>query len=215
MLKNKINNKIYIGVTNNYKKRMRDHKGAYNQSLISRAIKKYGWDNFEKIILYETTYKDYAYSVAEPIFILEYYSNDILFGYNMTKGGEGTLGFSPSLETRQKMRDKKLGKNLTEEHKKKLSEANTGRVVAEETKLKISKANTGKTPWLGKKLTEEHKNKLSDIKAKDWRLLSPNGEIINIRNMRKFCIENNLHHSAITKVLQGTQKQHKNWRKVP
>ena len=214
LLTNKVNNKVYVGVTNNYKKRMREHKGTYNDFLISKAIKKHGWNNFNSQILLETEDCEYAYNVAESSFIKQYQSNNIKQGYNLTEGGQGTLGFSPTSETRQKMRDKKLGKKLTPEHIKKISESNKNRVVTESTRQKISKANKGKKPWLGKKLTKEHKEILSELKAKNWQLLSPDNEIINIHNMRKFCLDNNLHHSAITRVLQGKQSHHKKWKKI-
>jgi hypothetical protein len=44
-------------------------------------------------------------------------------GANMTMGGEGTVGWSPSVETRKKMRDRKLGTKQTEEHKQKIQDS--------------------------------------------------------------------------------------------
>lgn len=214
LLTNKVNSKFYVGVTNNYKKRMREHKGTYNNYPISKAIKKHGWNNFVSHILLETADAEYAYRFAETSFIQQYHSNNPEKGYNLTSGGQGTLGYSPTPETRQKMREKKLGRKLTPEHIKNISESNKNHIVSEDTRQKISKANKGKKPWLGKTLTKEHKEILSELKAKDWQLLSPQNEIIKIHNMRKFCIDNNLHHSAITRVLQGKQSHHKQWKKV-
>ena len=42
---NKINNKIYIGQTNNIKRRFNSHKNN-KRSVISKAINKYGVENF-------------------------------------------------------------------------------------------------------------------------------------------------------------------------
>jgi len=40
---NKINGKKYIGITNSYKRRFREHKGNHSpNSLICKAIQKYG-----------------------------------------------------------------------------------------------------------------------------------------------------------------------------
>ena len=214
LLTNNVNSKVYVGVTNNYTKRMREHKGAYNNYLISRAIKKHGWNNFNSQILLETEDAEYAYRVAETSFIQQYQSNNTEKGYNLTEGGQGTLGFSPTTETRQKMREKKLGKKLTPQHIQKISQSNLGKIFTEETKNKISSKLKGNKNFEGKTFTDEVKLILSEHKAKDWQLLSPNNEIINIHNMRKFCIDNNLHHSAITKVLQGKQSHHKQWKKV-
>ena len=214
LLTNKVNSKVYIGVTNNYTKRMREHKGTYNNYLISKAIKKHGWNNFNSQILLETEDAEFAYKVAESSFIQQYQSNNPEKGYNLTEGGQGTLGFSPTPETRQRMREKKLGKKLTTEHIQKISKSALGRTFTKETKNKISNKLKGNKNFQGKTFTDEVKQILSEHKAKDWQLLSPNNEIINIHNMIKFCIDNNLHHSAITRVLQGKQSHHKQWKKV-
>ena len=50
---NKINNKLYIGITNDYKKRWSNHKCCNSPNMvIARAIKKYGVDNFVFEILF-------------------------------------------------------------------------------------------------------------------------------------------------------------------
>ena len=51
--KNKINNKVYIGQTSqNPKKRWDNGRGYQSSPKFYNAILKYGWDNFEHIILY-------------------------------------------------------------------------------------------------------------------------------------------------------------------
>ena len=53
MHKNKINNKVYIGITSQKLTHRwgKDGNGYKYQKLFARAINKYGWDNFEHIIL--------------------------------------------------------------------------------------------------------------------------------------------------------------------
>lgn len=63
-----------------------------------------------------------------------------------------------SAEAREKMRQAKLGRKLSDAQKEKLRAANTGRIVTDEQRQKISAAH------LGKKLTEEHKEKLRQAK---------------------------------------------------
>ena len=54
MHKNKINGKVYIGITyQNVKYRWRKNGEGYKKQKFYNAIKKYGWDNFEHIILFE------------------------------------------------------------------------------------------------------------------------------------------------------------------
>ena len=83
---------------------------------------------------------------------------------NLTDGGDG--GFNPSTETREKMRDKKLGRKLTEEHKNKIAEANRRRAYTKGYKLnltdesRIARAERTKNQiW-----TEDRKRKISEAK---------------------------------------------------
>jgi group I intron endonuclease len=54
--KNKINGKYYIGITSQSIKKRWGTKGSpyKNQTKFANAIKKYGWNNFEHIVLEET-----------------------------------------------------------------------------------------------------------------------------------------------------------------
>ena len=61
---NQVNNKVYIGITNNYKKRWENHKCNNNPSMaIAKAIKKYGKDNF----IFEVLYSNLSVEEAEAL----------------------------------------------------------------------------------------------------------------------------------------------------
>jgi hypothetical protein len=49
--------------------------------------------------------------------------------------------------------------------------------------------------------------------SKEFALISPEGEIVKCRNIRKFCRKHNLCDSAICRVLNGKLNHHKGWRK--
>jgi hypothetical protein len=53
LITNLINDKVYVGQTLNYMKRMNDHKNSAKtpKYFFSYAIRKYGWENFTKEIL--------------------------------------------------------------------------------------------------------------------------------------------------------------------
>ena len=88
---NKINQKKYVGVTRlSPSERWKNGEGYHNQTFY-RAIQKYGWENFEHIILEENLTAEEA-SIKEQEWIKIYHSNDSNFGYNNTSGG---LGFYP------------------------------------------------------------------------------------------------------------------------
>lgn len=89
---NKINNKVYIGIDKNWPTRKYAHKSKAKLNdgfLFHKAIRKYGWDNFEWQIIYQTHDYDHLKRV-ESFFIEEY--NSFENGYNQTKGGEGSVG---------------------------------------------------------------------------------------------------------------------------
>lgn len=206
LLINNINSKVYVGVTNKYEKRMREHSYGKSPHRIGRAIRKYGWENFETHILATTENRD-----IEKLYISIFRANDPEYGYNLTEGGDGCLGYRPSKETRAKMRDKKLGRKLSEEQCQKISESNKGREVSQETRDKIAARLKGNTNFAGHTFSDETKKILSDYKSKHYTVVSPDGVKTEIFNMRKFCFENNLTPSAMSLVIQGKKPHHKGW----
>lgn len=214
LITNIINQKKYVGVTNNFLKRMREHRGCYNsRHCLYRAIKKYGWKNFLCEIIFQTKDSLYAYKEAESLFIKEYNCNHSEFGYNLTAGGEGTSGYIVSEETRKKQSIAKKGRKLSEEHKIKIGNVHRGVIFSDERRTKISNKLKGNKNFLGKSFTQETIDKLSEQKAKDWKIVSPDGTVVHVHNMRKFCVENNLSPSAISRVMNDLQKHHKGWTK--
>lgn len=93
---NKINGKSYVGKTNNIERRIEDHKKSSNNGedcYFYRAVRKYGFDNFEIEILFRSTSqliseKEFT-NLFEPLLIKEHKSHKSQNGYNMTWGGEG------------------------------------------------------------------------------------------------------------------------------
>lgn len=98
---NKINNKVYSGITRQKYlcQRWRNGKGYNHCLLFDRAIKKYGWDNFNHIKLFQNMPKEVAQQI-ERLLIKRYKSKNR--SYNIGEGGEGTNSFSE--ETIQKLK---------------------------------------------------------------------------------------------------------------
>ena len=118
-LTNKNNGKYYFGKTVNYKDRMYKHKNSRKKgtTYLSRAIKKNGWDNFNKEIIVENiicryittkpngrkVYDENELNRLEKYYISLFQSDNSKYGYNLTKGGEGVSGFKHSDEAKKKM----------------------------------------------------------------------------------------------------------------
>jgi len=50
--------------------------------------------------------------------------------------------------------------------------------------------------------------------AKSYKVISPSGDIIEIYNMRKFCMENNLIPGCMSRVASGKASRHKGYRSI-
>lgn len=88
---NLINNKVYIGQTTQYpNKRFKQHL-SYGYYL-TKAIKKYGKENFEFKIVIQGDFNKLFTDELEKHYIHLYNSNNSLSGYNLLSGGRGTLG---------------------------------------------------------------------------------------------------------------------------
>ena len=141
--KNKINGKVYIGITSQKLERRWGSQGCNYKSSphFYSAIQKYGWDNFEHNILFTDLTKEQA-CLKEQELIKEYNSMNREFGYNSTSGGDI---FTMNEETKQKISQAMIG-----------NQNGLGHSCSEEKKEKISNAQKGR------KFTEEHKQKLSE-----------------------------------------------------
>ena len=88
---NKLNGKIYIGMSKNLKARWSANGIHYKQSKrFYNAIQKYGWNNFNKEILVENLSFEEACSLEVEI-ISKYNSRDKKIGYNIAEGGNGGI----------------------------------------------------------------------------------------------------------------------------
>ena len=87
--KNKINNKVYIGITSRDPQTRWGSQGCNYKSspYFYNAIQKYGWDNFEHNILYTNLTKEQACKLEQTL-IQKYNAMNREFGYNSTSGGE-------------------------------------------------------------------------------------------------------------------------------
>lgn len=141
--RNKINGKVYIGITmQTPEQRWRHGEGYKSSPHFYAAIQKYGWDNFEHNILFQNLTKEEACKKEQEL-IAKYNSMNREYGYNSTSGGDI---FVMNEETKQKISQSLMGnKNglghpCSEEKKKKISEAQKGRRLTEEHKQKLSEA---------------------------------------------------------------------------
>lgn len=157
--------KVYVGQTTNIEQRWRGKghkyldktkKGQYVHRYFAHALLKYGWENFEHKIILEGISKSEA-DYAEKYLIRWYKIHGL--SYNITDGGEGSLGLKFSKETRKQISERMLannpfkGKPRTERQKQLSREKMLGRKASKETRAKMSKAQFGMVrPWKHKEV---------------------------------------------------------------
>lgn len=134
------NGKVYVGLTcngDNIEEKRFGHNGSKykRQTLVYRAIEKYGWENIEHIIIARNINKESAINIEKDLIAL-YRSSEREYGYNISPGGEE--GSYHSEESRKKMSEQRKGKKKSEEHKRKIGEAHRGMKMSDDFCKKMS-----------------------------------------------------------------------------
>lgn len=189
--------KCYIGQTIRETIRKCGHKNAAlkenAQTKFARAIRKYGWENFEYEVLF-TIDNDDKKRVKEKLDFMERYYirkfDSYNNGYNMTLGGEGGSGkhteeFKKMMSERMKSNNPAY--NMTDEWRQHIGDSQRGKKMSENFKQKTSERMKFNNPMknpdvakkaglskIGKSLSEEHKQKISEankgiIRSKEFK----------------------------------------------
>lgn len=156
-------------------------------------VKKHGY--IVEIVKNEMLESD-AFSLE--IELIKKYGKENLCNY--TDGGDGHAGHSPTIETRNKMRERMTGrvfgketilkmsthaKNRTEEHRRKISEALRGRKQSDESKLKKSIAGMGRI------LTKEERRKISEYHIGKKKKPEAVRKMAESKMIKVICLNNN------------------------
>jgi predicted GIY-YIG superfamily endonuclease len=193
----------YVGITNNTKKRWKDHNHQTNACLhLARAIQKYG-----DSLIWEEIFTGSEEGCAQ---LEEYFRPEPNIGWNIKSGGKY---YKHSEATKEKIgqasKGRGYGKKLSDEHKQKIGEAHKGKRLSDEHTTILIKANKGK------KISSRHKEIL---KEKNTRVFvnifnAKTNEIIALNvGLREWAIEMAFHSANFYKVLQGKRKTAKGYR---
>lgn len=150
-LRNKTTGKWYIGQSVNIQNRWDSYSKfeCWKQRKLYNALKKYGYDDFDKVILEECNPDPEIMSPKEDYW-MDYY-NSIDDGYNIRRAqNKGPM----PLETKERISFALKGIPQPEYRKKLISQTLTGKYCGE------------KHPFFGKKHSEETKRKIREARAK-------------------------------------------------
>ena len=170
----KTSGKKYVGQSiHTIEERFRGHVHSAMRQVsefpFHRAVRLYGPDDFEVTLLEECDSID-SLNFAETKWIAEL-GTLAPHGYNCTTGGEG---FVMSEETKQRIRESRVGMKLSDAHRQHISDATSGeknsfwnRHHTSETIEKIvatcrEQSAGEKNPFYGKKHTDESRIKISE-----------------------------------------------------
>ena len=173
------NGKRYIGITcRKPEKRWKNGIGYKKGTAFRGAIDKYGWNDIQHNILFNDLTEKEAKWLEN--YLICYYWTFVGFndskGYNMTLGGEGSVGIEPSEETRKKMSESRKGKQFSEEHRRKISESRKGKHFSEEHRRNISESQKGENNHnYGKHFSEEHRRNISESQKGKHRVYYEDG----------------------------------------
>lgn len=196
---NLCNGKVYIGFTSNWPKRVNNHRSEANYSRnkhkpLYKAMLKYGWENFSWCAIYQSLDFEHTLKVMEPYFIKQYNSwvgCENSNGYNLTKGGEGVMGYVRTKSVIEKHRQKMKGRRQSKEHITRRIESskrnpNFGKhnIGRKQTPESIEKTRKG---LIGKKKSEEHKANMKKRYQDTTTLTCPHcGKTGDYKNMKRW-----------------------------
>ena len=119
------NGKKYVGITKDFRRRMRQHDNPklHQEHLpLYKAIKKH--PHYTEIVFESNLYGDVIH--MEKVIIRNFKDLGIKL-YNLTEGGEGTVGYKHSEEAIQKTREKNSGEKSSKANPKEWYEINPTR----------------------------------------------------------------------------------------
>lgn len=173
------NDKYYIGITQ-MKPEYRWNGGrGYKKQFFGKAIRKYGWENFEHIIIDTGLSKEQAKD-KEMFFIEKYKSCDRRYGYNVTTGGDNVMP-----------------REILDERNRKISLARKGQKLSETTKMKIAEMHKGK------KLTPEHIEKIVESRKKYYKKTKCVETQVEYKSIKEASSMTGISHLAIARSCKG------------
>ncbi len=199
IITNKLNNKTYVGYSSNPQKRFWQYASqaarAAEPRPINLAIDKYGIENFEFNIIYQSKDKQHTLFEMEQYFIDQFQTKINERGYNVDIGGSGGRG--PGY---------RKGIPKSKEHKEKIRQSNIktkslrSQEAIDQWKMKISQTKKMKV-WTDEQ--REHRRQLG-LKS----ILSPNAKLLTKESSSAYIRVSCLHCKMETNI--GNYKKHLN-----
>lgn len=176
-----------------FNSKVRPHKNPYMQNVVN----KYGLEifSYQPLIEIPPEYVQFRDEIENSyIKLFDTFHN----GYNLAEFADTPrLGMKNSPETRRKISEAMRGNKHPLWGKKHSPES-------------IKKMSLTK---MGKKMSPEANKNNAFGHSKNFKMIDPNGKLVDIFGMAEFCRDNNLISTRMINVCKGKTFQHKGWRK--
>lgn len=198
--------KVYIGITSmNPLTRWQSGHGYKGNSYFTRAINKYGWENFSHEILFDNLTEEEA-KQKEISLIAKHKSNQRKYGFNISSGGESKAGTKISERQKEIIRAANIGKIVSKETREKLREASKRTWANPSHAEHMREINLGENnPQFGKTRTDEEKIMRG---AKGVIQISIDGEVIaEFISLHDASEKTGIYRDGISRCCRGLLKQ--------
>jgi group I intron endonuclease len=158
MIVNDVDGRVYIGKTNSPARRWRAHRCHSCNAHLRAAMNYHGVESFSFFLIEKHDAAAGAYEAES--FLIEYLRFCGAEFYNLTAGGEGSP--SPSLHTREKLRQVFTGRVFSNETRRRMASAARARPpITHETRKRLSESHKNPSEQTRKKLSDSAKRRQS------------------------------------------------------
>jgi len=215
-------NKLYVG----------SHKGTVDDGyvcsskLMNEQYKKRPQD-FKRQIIAFGSFTDIRKLEEKILNVVDARHNDEFYNQHNGNGNFYLKGHTDEYKKRQsellkgkrKSKTENYKKNKSESHKKALSLSKKGKKrkpFTDETKKRISNSlknyiKHNPNARSNRRHKDVTKQKISNSHSKLWKITIPNGDTIQINNLKCFCVKHDLNYSCMIKVAKYERKHHKGY----
>lgn len=220
-IRNKVNNKSYIGMSMNLVKRQKEHfsklrANKHENQRLQNAFNKYGEEAFEFcIIIEDDNFTQNEVFELETLLIRTFNTINRNIGYNLCLGGRGSSGWKMPKEIKEKRSIMYRGEgnpfygktHSPETIEKMLANRDYSFTKTEEYREKISKA------MKGRKFSEEHSRNKSKAQMGGK---NPRARKVSIEGKIYDCIQDAVNelgvkHTTIQYRLNATSERFRDW----
>lgn len=162
------NGKVYIGQTKNPRKRKSNYKydKFKNQIKLWNSCQAHNWNPADTFQIIEECFVETKIIDEREIYWINFYDS-YKNGLNCTSGGSWGKGYQHTDEAKQKIREFRQGKKLSESSKEKVRIAKLGTIMSDEAKQKMSEAKFNMSDETKEKIGNAHKGKILSVETKE------------------------------------------------